>query len=223
MAQQLALGWGGMVLLALAVCRFKRRALQNTGGVALAIALGLWGVGLITIAAGEAVSRWIARLGVIGISSAAGGNLGATAAALVAKKRAGALLASVGTSVPIRFKSGPGMLLAAGMIGVVLQFMDLVAEGYRPAATLSLMSQFLFFLALAGWMTLMAETPWSLAEHGILGPNVFVPWPQVVDYHWQDSNTLAITSTGRQRLIIPVVPHRREHAAAILPSKLAER
>jgi hypothetical protein len=184
--------------------------------------LGLCGIGLIAIAAFEVAQGRLVRAHIVAIFSAAGGGFGGTASIGIAKRRAGTIVASLGTG--IRFRSAPVVFLSVGMIGVVMQFIDLIAEAYQPAATLALIGQTLFFLGFAVWMTLMARTPWAFGERGILGPNVFVPWPQVVDYQWQDPTTLAITTTTvRRRLTIPVAPETHERADSILASKLAER
>ena len=212
-----------MLLTAFAVWLLEERAPGKIGGVAPAIVLGLCGIGLIAVAVIESGQGWIGRMGVLATCSAAGGSLGGIAAAVRWKRRAGAILASLGISASSGNESVAVVFLSVGIIGGTMQFVEFVMNGYRPAATLFLIGQALFYLAFIIWMRRIARTPWSFAEHGILGPTEFVPWPRVMDYRWQDSETLAITmTTGWRRLTIPVAPESRERAATILAGKLAQ-
>lgn len=106
------------------------------------------------------------------------------------------------------------------MLGVVMQALD----AHRPASPFQLVGQALFFSTLGIQTGMIARGQWSLADHGIIGTNVFVPWRQVSAWDWQDSNTLVVALKPgfprARRFTISVSPEARDGAAAILASKI---
>jgi hypothetical protein len=154
MTEGFAVGVSGMALLAVAVWRFEGRAPR----AAFAIALSLCGIGLIAMAAVQAGSGWMPRLGIIGVCSAAAGSAGGMLAAVPGKGRAGAVLARLGTGGPAASSIVPALVLWGGMIGVAMQFVDLMTDGHRPGAALILTGQALFFLTFSTWLRLKGKT-----------------------------------------------------------------
>ena len=106
------------------------------------------------------------------------------------------------------------------MLAVVMQALD----AHRTGSLFVLVGQALFFSTFGIQAVMMASGQWSLADHGIIGTNVFVPWRQVAAWDWQDSNTLVIALKPgfprAPRFTIAVAPEAHERAAAILASKI---
>jgi hypothetical protein len=144
------------------------------------------GIVLIATVAARAGSNWGLRIGALGMYSSAGGCLGATTATISAKRHAGAILASFRKITPTGFKIVSAIAVSGGMLGVVMQALD----AHRPGSLFLLVGQTLLFSTFGIQAVMIARGQWSLADHGIIGTNVFVPWRQVSSWDWQDSNTL---------------------------------
>jgi hypothetical protein len=216
MPSDLALAVGGMTVLAFGVWRIERVAARRP----IAYLLCACGIVLMAIAAARAGSSWGLRIAALGMYSAAAGLLGGMAATISAKRHAGPILVSLGMVA-----TTGSMVLAAvagygGMLAVVMQSLD----SHRPVPHFQLIGQSLFFSTLAIQAVVIARGRWSLADHGIIGTNVFVPWRQVSAWDWQDSNTLVIALKPGflrpRRFTISVAPEVHESAAAILASKI---
>jgi hypothetical protein len=218
MELELVLAAGGMALVAVGAWRLESRASRISA--ALAILLYLCGIAIIAIAVARSESRWALRLALLCTYSGAGGVLGSTIGVMLAKRRAGAILAAIGTVVPARTKILWAGAISAGILGVVMQIIDTE----RSTSLLMLIGQAWLFAIFGIQGVLMARTRWVLAERGIIGANLFVPWQQVMACDWQDSNTLGIATKpgfrGPRRFTVSVVPEARERAAAILASKI---
>ena len=150
----------------------------------------------------------------------AGGVLGSIIGVILAKRRAGAILATIGMVVPARTKIFCTGVISIGIVGVVMQIID--AE--RSASLVMLIGQAWLFAIFGIQAMLIAGTRWVLAERGIIGAKLFVPWQQVLACDWQDSNTLGIATKpgfrGPRRFTVSVAPEARERASAILASKI---
>src|ERR1700735_4493623 len=109
MAMELVLAAGGMALVADGARRLEARASRMSA--ALAMLLCVCGIAIIAIPAARSDSRWALRLAIVGTYSGAGGVLGSTIGIMLAKRRAGAILATIGAVVPAGTK-----ILWAGVI-----------------------------------------------------------------------------------------------------------
>jgi hypothetical protein len=185
----------------------------------LATLLVVCGLLLIALAALQAGSEWSLRLVIIGTYAAAGVFLGETITNVLSKSRAGDVLASLRKCAPVGLSIISAVIAPIGLLGVVM-----VGGENRPGSTLVLLGQALFFITFGIWAALMAGVRWNLAERGILGPNVFVPWQQILAYKWQGPNIVAITTagffSGSRRFTISVAPEDSKLAAAILARKV---
>jgi hypothetical protein len=216
MAPDLVLAVFGTSVLAVGVWRMEFRALYRP----IAILLCAGGIVLITIAAARAGSNWSLRIAALGTYAGAGGLLGATTATLWAKRHAGAILVSLGMVATTGFKIVSAIAIPGGMLAVVMQALD----ARRPGSLFLLVGQALLFSTFGIQAVMIARGRWSLADQGIIGPNLFVSWRQVSAWDWKDSDTLAIAlkpefPRGR-RFTIAVAPEAHESAAAILASKI---
>jgi hypothetical protein len=222
MRSELALATCGMILLAAGTFRIDSRRLRRLSGAAFGFMLCISGVILVTMAAVRAAPGWAARLGATGTCSAGAALLGGTAAAALLRRRAGPVLASLGSGAPAGLRVVTMIVVPVGFAGVLMQ----LADAPRPAAGLVLIGQSLFFAAFGARSLMMVRTRWALAEFGIVGPAVFVPW-EAVSWEWQDPRTLAITTRaafgGPRRFTVPVAPEARERADAVLAAKAAGR
>ena len=229
MELELVLAAGGMALVAVGAWRLESRPSRISA--ALAILLCLCGIAIIAIAAIGSESRWALRIFILCTYSGDGGLLGSTigvmlatvdtpGASLMTKRRAGAILATIGTVMPPRTKILSAGAILAGIVGVVMQIID----AQRTTSLLMLVGQAWFFAIFGIQAVLMARTRWVLAERGVIGPKLFVPWQQVLACDWQGSNTLGIATKpgfrGPRRFTVPVAPEARERAAAILASRI---
>jgi hypothetical protein len=218
MELELMLAAGGMALVAVGAWRLESKASRI--GVAPAILLCLCGIGIIAMVAMGSESRWALRIAILGSYSGAGGVLGSIIGVILAKRRAGAILATIGMVVPARTKIFCTGVISIGIVGVVMQIID--AE--RSASLVMLIGQAWLFAIFGIQAMLIAGTRWVLAERGIIGAKLFVPWQQVLACDWQDSNTLGIATKpgfrGPRRFTVSVVPEARERASAILASKI---
>jgi len=218
MTLELVVATGGMALVAVGAWRLESRASRLSA--ALAILLCLCGIGIIAMVAIGSESRWVVRISILGAYSGAGGILGATIGVMLAKRRAGAILATIGTVVPAGTKILWAGAISIGIVGVVMQIID----RERSTSLLMLIGQAWVFAIFGIQALLMARTRWVLAERGIIGAKLFVPWQQVLACDWQDSYTLGIATKpgfrGPRRFTVSVVPEARERAAAILASKI---
>jgi hypothetical protein len=215
MATDLVLAVGGMTVLAFGLWWMERMALRRP----IAYVLCACGIVLIATAAARAGSNWALRIAALGMYSTAGLLLGTTTATIWARRHAGAILASLGMVAMTGYKIMSAIAVSGGMLGVFMQALD----AHRSSTLFMLVGQGLFFSTL-GIKALMARAQWSLADQGIIGPDIFVPWRQVSAWHWQDSNTLAIELKPGflrpRRFTISVAPEAHERPAAILTTKL---
>jgi hypothetical protein len=218
MTLELALAAGGMALVAVGAWRLESRASRISAAVGMLLCL--CGIAIIAIVAIESESRWALRIAILGSYSGAGGVLGATIGVMLAKRRAGATLATIGTVVPAKTTILWAVVVSIGMVGVVMQVIDL----QRTTSLLMLVGQAWLFAIFGLQAVLMAGSRWVLAERGIIGAKLFVPWQRVLACDWQDSNTLGIATKpgfrGPRRFTVSVVPEARERAAAILASRI---
>jgi hypothetical protein len=218
MAYELVLAVGGMALLAAGVWRVESR--PQRAGAALAMLVCLCGIVIIAIATAQSEPRWSLRLAILCTYAGVGGLLGVTTAAILARRRTGAILATIGMVVPVGSRILWAGVVSIGMLSVVLRIVD----AQTPASLVALIGQALFFVIFGIQAVLMAGTRWVLAEQGIIGPKVFVPWQQILAYGWQDSNTLGIETKpgfrGPRKFTVSIVPETRERAAAILACKI---
>lgn len=218
MAMELVLAAGGMALVAVGAQRLDARASRTSA--ALAMLLCLCGIAIIAIPAARSESRWALRLAILGTYSGAGGVLGSTIGVMLAKRRAGAILATIGAVVPAGTKILWAGVISIGIVGVVMQIVD----AQRTTSLLMPIGQAWLFATFGIQAVLMARTRWMLAERGIIGAKLFVPWQQVLACDWQDSNTLGITAKpgfrGPRRFTVSVAPEARERATAILANKI---
>ena len=216
MAPELVLAVGGMTVLAFGVWRLERMAPRRP----IAYVLCAFGTVLMATAAGRAGSNWGQSIAALGMYSTAGLLLGVTTAKMWARRHAGAILASLGMVAMTGYKVMSAIAVSGGMIGVFMQAID----AHRSSSLFMLVGQALFFSTLGIQALMMARAQWTLSEQGIIGPDIFVPWQQVSDWHWHDSNTLAIALKAGflrpRRFRISVAPETHERAAAILASKL---
>jgi hypothetical protein len=216
MALDLVLAVGGMTLLAIGVWWIERMALRQP----IAYLLCACGIVLIATAGVRAGSTWALRIAALGMYSTAGLLLGATTATIWGRRHAGAILASLGMVVMTGFKIVSAIAVSAGMLAVFMQAMD----AHRSSTLFMLVGQGLFFSTLGIKALTMAKAQWSLADQGIIGPDIFVPWHRVSAWHWQDSNTLAIELKPGflrpRRFTISVAPEAHERPAAIFATKL---
>ena len=207
---------GGMIALAFGVWRMACVPPRRP----VAYLICAFGVGLIAMGAGWAGSNWGLRIGAAGMYSSAGISLGATAAAISARRLAGTILASLGAVATAGFRIVSGIACSFGMFAVVMQLLD----AHRPAPAFQLLGQALFFSTLGMQTLMIAKSQWRLADHGIIGTNLFVPWQQVSAWDWQDANTLVIQLrpgfSRARKFTISVAPEARDGAAAILAGKL---
>ncbi len=218
MASEFLLAIGGMIPLAVGIWRVESMAPRRPVGYLMC----LCGIVLIGMGAARAGSNWGLRMGAAGMYSLAGTSLGATAAAISAKRHAGTILASLGTvATTAGFKIVSGIACSFGMLAVVMQLLD----AHRPAPAFQLLGQALFFATLGMQTVMIARSQWRLADHGIIGTNLFVPWRQVSAWDWQDANTLVIQLrpgfSRARKFTISVAPEVRDGAAAILAGKLS--
>ena len=223
MTEQLFLTLGGMCLLAAGIGAMESMARGMSFGRVLSFAVCACGIAVIWAGAVRSGSAASLRVAILGTFSASGGFLGGLPAAMLAKRRAGAVLVNLGTGVPAGVKV---ISAVAALVGIPAVIMQLI-ETPRSAATPLLFGQALMFLMFAARSGLLVATKWVLTEAGILGPNAFVPWRQVLDFDWQEPDTLLIATSaefrGGRRLTIPVLPAVREAAAAVLAGKVAAR
>jgi hypothetical protein len=186
----------------------------------LASLLVVCGLLLIASAALQAGSSWSLRLVIIGTYAAAGVFLGETIINVLSKSRAGDVLASLRKCAPTGLSIISAVIAPIGLFGVVM-----FSNEHRPGSMLVLLGQALFFITFGIWAALMAGLRWNLAERGILGPNVFVPWQQILAYKWQGPNVVAITTagffSGARRFTISVASEDSKLAAAILARKVS--
>ena len=205
-----------MTMLAFGVWRIECMARYRL----IAYLMCACGIVLIATAAARAGSSWGLRIAALGVYSAAGGLLGATAAIISAKRHAGAILASLGMVEAAGFKILSAIASSLGIVGVVMQALD----AHRPASPFQLVGQALLFSTLGIRTVMIARGQCSLADHGIIVTNVFVPWRQVSAWDWQDSNTLVVALKPglprARRFTISVAPGAHDGAAAILASKI---
>jgi hypothetical protein len=206
----------GMTAVALGVWRTESvasRRPMDYAGYAL-------GIATITTVAARVGSNWGLRIAVIGMYSAAGASLGSTAAIVSAKRHAGAVLARLGTGATAGFKICSGIGCSCGMLAVVMQMLD----AHRQIPLLQLIGQALLFSTLGLQTVVIAGNQWRLAEHGIIGTNVFVPWQRVAAWEWEDSNAVAIVLRPvfrrAPRFTIPVAADARDGVAAVLAGKI---
>lgn len=218
MAQEIFLGISGVVLLATRVWLIhstphRPKAVAPLAGL-------LWFCGLLAIVgtALEAGSAWSLRSVVIGTYSAAGVFLGETAINILSKSRAGDVLASFRKSAPRGLNLVLALVPAIAICGIVMECV------HKPGSTTVLVGQTVFFVTFGAWAGMMSRIRWTLAEHGIAGPNVFVPWQKILAYKWQGANIVAITTagffSGVRRFTISVAPEDSKLAAAILARKV---
>jgi hypothetical protein len=216
MVPDLVLAVGGMTLLASGVWWIERMALRRP----IAYLLCACGIVLIAIAAARSAPKLAFRMAALGMYSTAGLVLGATTATVWARRHAGAILASLGMVAMTGFKITSAVAVSVGMLAVFMQAMD----AHRSGTLLMLVGQGLFFATLGIRALTMVRAQWSLADQGIIGPDIFVPWRHVSAWRWQDSNTLAIELKPGflrpRRLTISVAPEAHERSAAILATKL---
>jgi hypothetical protein len=216
MAPDLVLAVGGMAVLVFGAWRIQDRAPRRP----ITILLCVCGIVLIATAAERAGSNWGLRIAALGMYSTAGLLVGVTTATIWARRHAGAILASFGIVAMTGYKIMSVIAVSGGMVGVFIQAMD----AHRSSSLFMLVGQALFFSTLGIQALMMARAQWSLADQGIIGPDIFVPWQQVSAWHWQDSNTLAIALKPGflrpRRFTIFVAPEAHERAAAILASKI---
>jgi hypothetical protein len=206
-----------MALLAVGICWTGWR--PHGSSRALTIFLCVCGIALIATAAhGE--PRWSVRVAALGMYSSSGGFLGMAAWAIWAKRHAGPILATLSAVATSGFRIVSMIVISAGTLGVIMQFIDKPRSG----SFFMLVGQFLFFATFAIQAIVTSKARWRLTECGISGPNIFVPWQQILAYQWQGSNTLAITTKanfpGARELKIPVVPEASESAAEVLARRI---
>ena len=216
MVSDLVLAVGGMTTLAFGVWRIESMAPRR----AIAYLLCACGILVIGTAAARGGSGWALRIAALGMYSAAGGTLGATAATISTKRHAGAVLARLGMVAATGFKIVSAISASLGILAVVMQALD----AHRTASSFQLVGQALFFCTLGMQSVMIARGQWSLADHGIIGTNVFVPWQQISAWDWQDSNTLVIALKPgfprARRFTISVATEAHDEAAAVLASKI---
>jgi hypothetical protein len=218
MELELVLAAGGMALVAVGAWRLDSRTSRISA--ALAMLLCLCGIAMIAIVAVGSESRWVVRISILGTYCGAGGVLGGTIGVMLAKRRAGAILATIGMVVPARTKILWAGAISFGIVGVVMQFIDFQGT----TSLLMLVGQAWLFAIFGLQAVLMVGTRWVLTERGIIGAKLFVPWQQVLACDWQDSYTLGIATKpgfrGPRRFTVSVEPEARERAAAILASRI---
>lgn len=118
-------------MLAFGVWRIESMAPRRM----IAILLCTCGLALIGAAAARAGLNLGLRIAALGIYSGTGGLLGATTAAISAKRHAGTILASLGMVATTGFKIVSAIGISGGMLGVVMQALD----GERPSSLLLLL------------------------------------------------------------------------------------
>jgi hypothetical protein len=219
MADELIFGVVGMALLAVGTCLMGWR--PGSASRALAIFLCVCGIALIATAAhGE--PRWSVRVAALGMYSSSGGFLGMTAWTIWAKRHAGPILATLGAVATSGFRIVSIIVISAGTLGVIMQYIDTPQSG----SLFMLVGQFLFFATFAVQAIVTSKARWCLTECGISGPNVFVPWQQILAYQWQGSNTLALTTKpdfrGARELKISVVPEASGRVAEMLARRIPQ-
>src|SRR5438034_1215521 len=99
MLRALFLGLGGTALIAAGLWRLAQGRHHRLSSSARAILLCLCGLTSIAIAAIEGEPKWILSVGVFSVYSAAGAALGQTIWNVSARRRAGLILISLGTTV----------------------------------------------------------------------------------------------------------------------------
>lgn len=211
---------GGTALLTAGIWRVETRSQRGKAAAVVAVLICACALLLIAAAAIRAESSWALRVAILCSYSGAGGILGSAITNALAKGHAGPVLASLGTGVTGGVKVMAAIAAPIGIISVVAQFLD----AHRKISTLGLIGQALCFISLGLHFLFLARSSWCLSEGGIIGPNVFVPWSQVLSYDWGDSNTLTITMRPgllrARRFKIPFVPEAREPAAEVLSGKV---
>jgi hypothetical protein len=210
--------FSGMVLLSAGIWVIESRSLRTKAEVVLAVLLCLSGIVVIATASDAGLS-WELRLTIAATYSTAGALLVEPTVNAYSKSRTGTILSSLGKSGHTGLNVISAVVPLMGILGAVAQFID----PHRHGSTLFPISQALFFISFGVWAWLITRTQWLLADRGIIGPNLFVPWEQVTTYDWQDSNALAITVAGfafARRFTISVAPEAREYAEAILFNKI---
>jgi hypothetical protein len=212
---------GGTALLAAGIWRVGTRSQRGRASAIVGVLICACALLLIAAGAIRSGSGWAPRITILGGYSASGAFLGFAITNALAKHHAGAVLASLGTGVSGRVKVIAAICLSIGIISVVAQLLE--ADG--KDSLLRLFGQALFFISLGLHFLVLARYSWRLSERGIIGPDVFVPWSQVLSYDWGESNKLTVTKraalSGARQFTIPFVPEARERAAEVLSSKVA--
>ncbi len=211
----------GTALFATGMWRVETMSQRGRASAMVAVLICACALLVITAAAIRAGSSWALRIAILGSYTAAGAFLGLAITNGLAKHHAGAVLASLRTGISGGVKVMTAICAPIGIISVVAQFLD----AQRKNSTLGLIGQALLFTSMGLYFLLLARSPWCLTEGGIIGPNVFVLWRQVLSYDLGESNKLTVTVRpgllGARRFTIPFVPEARERAAGVLSSRVA--
>jgi hypothetical protein len=175
---------------------------------------------MIATCAVRAELSWGLRAAILGTYSGTGGMLGAIASNISAKRRAGPILVTLGTVIATGFKIVSAVAVSLGILSVAMQSIDT----HRSGPELMSVGHALMFTTFGIQAVMITTTRWVLADQGIVGPNVFVPWKQALAWDWQDPNTLAIAIKpgllGARKFRIPVDSDARDEVAAVLASKI---
>jgi hypothetical protein len=108
----------------------------------LAIVLCVSGIALIALAA-RTEPKWSVRMAALGMYSSSGGLLGMTAWAIWAKRHAGPILVTLGAVATAGFKIVSAIAISAGILSVIMQFLDM------PRSLSMLAGQFWLFATFA--------------------------------------------------------------------------
>jgi hypothetical protein len=209
----LLLGIAGAIVIGIGVYQIKPGASWRAG---LAPML-LCALGLALVAAGAAqAQRWSERMMIAGPYIACGFFFGELLQRADARRRAGPILAKLGTVVP------PGGVIiaivccAGGMISLTVSL-------FKPHAfqVATITAQYLFFATLLA----RAMPRWLMTQLGLVGLGRFIRWPDVEEYRWTQAGSLLVTTSfSRSRPLFISIPQQvRGQVEGILSENLPER
>jgi hypothetical protein len=210
MADELVLVASAMGLLAAGIGWMESRAPRTRA--ALATLLCLCGMATIAIAAARSESRWGLRLAILGTYSGAGGVLGSAIGVMLAKRRAGAILATIGMVVPAGSKILWAGVISIGIVSVVMQIIDL----QRTTPLLMPIGQAWLF-ATFGQNSMGAGGAGHHRGEIVRSVAAGIGLRMAGFEYARDRDQAGFR--GPRRLTVPVAPEAREKAAAILASK----
>jgi len=162
------------------------------------------------------VPHWGERISIMCAYALCGSVFGEMLLHANARRRAGAVLARLGTVNPY---GGVIFVIVVGTGGLISLTFTLFEP--QPFGVAMVIGQYLFFISIAG----LATRRWRMTQFGFVGVGRFIAWPEIAEYRWSEPGVLSLTtSSNRSRpFAISIPPKVRDQVEGFLRERLPDR